>query len=130
MKETEESFENNEKGWLFTALDDKGTPVGFIAMMNADYENDSIHLGFVIIDSSKRNNGFGKQMVNQAIRYAFEILNMSKVTLKVFDNNPSAHRCYQNIGFIDKKYLENVFSYKDEMWGCYDMDIAKSLYSV
>jgi len=130
MKETKESFENNEKGWLFTALDEKGAPVGFIAMMNANYENESIHVGFVITDSSKRNNGFGKQMVNQAIRYAFEILNMSRVTLKVFDNNPSAHRCYQNVGFVDEKYLKNGFPYKDKMWGCYDMAIAKSLYSV
>ena len=125
MKQTKGKFENSEKGWLFTSLDDKGTPVGFIAMMKADYENDSIHLGFVIIDPSKRNNGFGKQMVNQTIKYAFEILNMSKVTLKAFDNNPGAHRCYQDIGFTDMKYLEKVFPYKNEMWGCYDMAITK-----
>lgn len=127
MNDAKESFENNEKGWFFTALDEKGTPVGFIAMMNADYENDSIHLGFIIVDSLKRNKGFGKQMVKQTVRYAFEILNVARVTLKVFDNNPSAHRCYQDVGFVDKKYLEKVFPYKDEMWGCFDMAIAKSL---
>lgn len=125
LKETKDRFENNENKWLFTALDEKGTPVGFIAMMSVDYEKNSVHLGFVIVDSSKRNSGFGKQMVNQAVKYAFEILNMSRVTLKVFDNNPSAHKCYQNVGFVDEKYLEKVFPYKDEMWGCYDMSISK-----
>ncbi len=130
MKGTKESFENNENGWFFTALDEKGIPVGFIAMMKADYESNSIHFGFIIVDSSKRNKGFGKQMLNQAIRYAFEILKVRRVTLKVFDNNPSAHRCYQDVGFVDEKYLEKVFPYKDEMWGCYDMAIEKSLDSV
>lgn len=125
MNDIKESFENNEKGWLFTAIDKTGTPIGFMSMSKADYENDSVHLGFIIVDASKRNKGFGKQMMNQAIRYAFEILNVSRVTLKVFDNNPTAHSCYQNAGFVDEKYWEKVFPYKDEMWGCYDMAIQK-----
>lgn len=125
MKSTQESFENNENGWLFTSINKKGTPIGFLSMSKADYENDSVHLGFIIVDSSKRNNGFGKQMINQVIKYAFEILNVSRVTLKVFDNNPTAHSCYLNSGFLDVKHLEKVFPYKDEMWGCYDMAIEK-----
>ena len=56
---------------------------------------------------------------------AFEILNVSRVTLKVFDNNPTAHSCYESLGFVDVKYWEKVFPYKDEMWGCYDMAIEK-----
>lgn len=125
MNKIQESFENNEKGWLFTAIDKKGIPIGFMSMSKADYENDSVHLGFIIVDSSKRSSGFGKQMINQAIKYSFEILNVSRVTLKVFDNNPTAHYCYQNVGFIDEKYMENVFLYKDEKWGCYYMAIQK-----
>lgn len=121
-----ESYENNEKGWLFTAIDKEGALIGFMSMSKADYERESIRLGFVIIDSSKRKNGIGKQMIDQAIRYAFEILNLSRVTLKVFDNNQAAHSCYKKAGLIDEKYLERVFPYKDEMWGCYDMAIQKS----
>lgn len=94
-------------------------------MSKADYENDSVHFGFIIVDSSKRNKGLGKQMINHALKYAFEILNVSRVTLKVFDNNPTAHICYQNLGFVDVKYWEEVFPYKNDMWGCYDMAIEK-----
>lgn len=125
MNKIQESFENNEKGWLFTAIDKKGIPIGFVSMSKADYENDSVHQGFIIVDSSKRSNGFGKQMINQVIKYAFEILNVSRVTLKVFDNNPTAHSCYQKVGFVDEKYMEKEFQYKDEMWGCYYMAIQK-----
>jgi len=125
MNKIQESFEKNEKGWLFTAIDKKGTPIGFMSMSKADYENDSVHLGFIIVDSSKRSNGFGKQIINQAIKYAFEILNVSRVTLKVFDNNSTAHSCYQNLGFVDEKYMKKIFPYKDEMWGCYYMAIQK-----
>lgn len=125
MKITQERFENYENGWLFTSINKKGTPIGFLSMSKADYEKNSVHLGFIIVDSSKRNKGFGKQMINQALKYAFEILNVSRVTLKVFDNNPTAHICYQKLGFVDVRHGENTFPYKDEMWGYYDMVIEK-----
>ena len=125
MEITKETFEKNENGWLFTAIDKNGLPIGFLSMSKADYENNSVHLGFIIVDSSKRNNGYGKEMIRVAIKYAFEILNVSRVTLKVFDNNPRAHACYKSLGFIDEKYEEKSFPYKDQLWGCYHMAIEK-----
>lgn len=86
------------------------------------YKGNHKKSGFIIPRPSRKR---GKQMINQAIKYAFEILNVSRVTLKVFDNNPTAHSCYQNSGFVDVKHWEKVFPYKDEMWGCYDMAIEK-----
>ena len=69
-----EKYEQDENAWLMTALDTDGTPVGHLLMRLADYQNESIHLGFIIIDSRKRGRGYGRQMIALAIQYAFEIL--------------------------------------------------------
>jgi RimJ/RimL family protein N-acetyltransferase len=119
--EYKELYENNEQGWLFTALDENGKPIGHLLMRNANYSNLSVHFGFVIIDQNLRGRGYGKEMIRLAVKYAFEILKVKKVTLGVFANNPAAHNCYKSVGFVDQKFYEDFFPFKDEKWGLYDM---------
>jgi len=125
LKEYKENYEKDENGWLMTAINEKGTPVGHFLMRMADYKNESIHLGFIIVDSGIRGKGYGKEMLTLAIKYAFEILKVSRITLVVYDNNPSAHNCYRSIGFVEEKYNEKIFPYKDEQWSTYDMAISR-----
>ena len=44
-------------------------------------------LGFVLVDDSKRGCGLGKALVSMAVKYAFETLGATKVSLGVFENN-------------------------------------------
>ncbi|MHB8131717.1 MAG: GNAT family N-acetyltransferase [Mobilitalea sp.] len=119
-----DTYENDEQGWIFTALDESGLPIGHLLMRRANYTNLSIHFGFVIIDENHRGHGYGKEMVELAVKYAFDILKVKKVTLGVFANNPAAHNCYKSVGFVDKKFYEDFFPYKDEKWGLYDMQVV------
>jgi RimJ/RimL family protein N-acetyltransferase len=120
-----EIYENDLNGWIFTALDENGKPIGHLMMRKANYTNQSVHFGFVLIDPNYRGKGYGKEMVGLAAKYAFEILRVDKITLGVFANNSAAHNCYKSIGFIDINYLEEFFPYKDEKWGLYDMEMRK-----
>ena len=118
-------YENDANAWIMTALNEDGTPVGHFLMRMADYRNESIHLGFIVVDSQIRGQGYGKEMVSLAIKYAFDILKVKRVTLGVFDNNFPAHYCYKAIGFVDEKYNEGIFPYENDKWGIYDMAIKK-----
>lgn len=118
-------YEKDENAWSMTALNDEGIPIGHIHMRRADYKNDSIHFGFIIVDSQQRGRGYGKEMVSLAIKYTFDILNLNRITLAVFDNNPTAHHCYRSIGFTDQKYHEAIFPVGGERWGVYDMEMIK-----
>ena len=64
-------------------------------------------------------------MVDLAVKYAFDILKVKRVTLGVFDNNSSAHLCYKSVGFIEEKYDENALNYGNDKWGIYEMAIEK-----
>ena len=119
-----QKYENDDRAWIMTALDKEGVPVGHQLMRMADYENESIHFGFIIVDSEIRGKGYGKEMVSLAVKYAFDILKVRHVTLAVFDNNPVAQHCYKSAGFKDVKYHEAVFPFGEEKWGVYDMAIS------
>lgn len=123
IEEYMNKYEQDEHGWIFTALDKAGKPVGHFLMRMADYQNESVHLGFIIVDSEIRGKGYGREMVSLAVKYAFVILKVRRVTLGVFANNPAAHNCYKSVGFLEEKYEEEAFTYQDEKWGLYDMAI-------
>lgn len=114
-------YEEDEFAWIMIALNEEGRPVGHLLMRMADYKKGSIHFGFIIVDRNERGKGYGKEMVALAAKYAFEILKVKRITLGVYDNNPSAHGCYKAVGFVDEDYRKEVFTYEDEKWGIFDM---------
>ena len=81
-----------------TVFDESGI-VGHLILRYTDKENDILRIGFVIVDDSKRGMGYGKHMIQLALRFAFEIMKAQKVTLGVLENNPSAYYCYKAAGF-------------------------------
>ena len=73
---------------------------GHILLRHPSEDKTVIRFGFVIVDDSKRGKGYGKQMLRLAIDYAKRELGAQKITLGVFDNNPSAIHCYESVGFV------------------------------
>ena len=113
---------DEENGWLMTALDEKGVPVGHFIMRLADYEVESIRFGFIVVDPNARGKGYGKEMIRLALKYAFEVLGMKCATLGVFENNPSAKACYEAVGFTAKEYVADYLVYKGVTHAAYEME--------
>lgn len=115
MGEYYDKLEKETFSWGFTALDEAGTPVGSF-QMKADYNAESVHLGYIVVDPKLRGTGAGYEMVSLAVQYAVEILGIKRLTLKVFDGNPGAKRCYEKVGFSVESIMEEGFLYHDELW--------------
>ena len=80
-----------------------------------------IRFGFVIVDDSKRGKGYGKQMLRLAIDYAQQELGAQKITLGVFDNNPSALHCYESVGFVVTG--TDTYAIDGEEWSGKEMEL-------
>lgn len=111
-----------DSGWLMTALDERGKPVGHFLMRLADYEAGTIRMGFIVVDPKTRGKGYGKEMMKQALWYAFRILGMKKVTLGVFKNNPQAKACYEAVGFSEATYVAEYVNYDGVVYDGYEME--------
>ncbi len=102
--------------------------VGYITLRTPADNPTEQRLGFVIVDDSKRGRGFGKALVSMAVKYAFETLGATKVSLGVFENNSSAIRCYEAAGFhrVSRPEAES-YQCLGEIWNCIEMEQHKEL---
>jgi len=117
--------EEADNFYPMTAVDESG-PVGHLILRYTNPEKTTIRLGFIIVDDSKRGKGYGKRMIRMAMRYAFDMLGAEKITLGVFDNNPSAYHCYKAAGFreihMEQDWVYEVFG---EKWKCIELEVNK-----
>ena len=109
-----------------TALDESGV-VGHLILRFTDSEKKVLRFGFVIVDDSKRGKGYGKEMLQLAVKYAFEILKVQKITLGVFENNTAAYGCYKAVGFREIE-MEKPWYYRGlgEDWKVIEMELRVS----
>jgi len=112
-----------DEDWFFpmTAFDENGI-VGHLIMRFTDEQKTILRFGFVIVDSAKRGQGYGKEMLRLALVMAFDVLRAEKVTLGVFENNPAAYHCYRAAGFRDVSPEKPGFCHVlGEEWKCLEM---------
>ena len=102
--------------------------VGYITLRTPADDSTEQRLGFVIVDDSKRGRGYGKTLVSMAVKYSFDALGAMKVSLGVFENNPSAIHCYEAAGF-NRVSLPVIESYEclGETWNCIEMEQYREL---
>ncbi len=115
--------ETDASSFIMAALDERGELVGHFLVRNIDYVNEAAHIGFIVLDPTCRGKGYGKEMLRKAMQYAFSVLQVKKVTLRVFDSNPAAISCYEAVGFEVQTVEKASFQYKDEKWDCILMKI-------
>ncbi len=115
-----ERQEDNTNVWQMTAIDEEGRAVGHFTM-NFKAEDNSVHLGFVVLDDSMRGKGYGREMMELAARYAFDILGTDMMTLYVFPHNLPACRCYTASGFVRDQGGDKDFMVDGQAWPCVRM---------
>ena len=108
-----------------TAINNDGKVVGHIMLRYPDPSKAIIRFGFVIVDDQLRGKGYGKQMLQLAIQESKEEFGAKKITLGVFDNNPSAFHCYESVGF--KVIGTDSYQIDGEKWTGKEMEITIGL---
>ena len=116
---------DNEKYFPFVAFDEDGIE-GFFTLRQPGEVSGELSFGYVILNPEARGKGYGKQMLQLGIKFAFELYGASKVTLEVFENNPSAYHCYKAVGFIENGY-SLTYNIGNEEWKSIEMEICKKI---
>ena len=126
-----EEYGKSDSFWTMTAIDEAGVPRGQLIMRFLDEEKNDLRFGFIIVDCAVRGKGYGKEMLRLAIRYAFDVLQVKRVSLGVFANNPKAAYCYEAAGLKEKgensRYNCKVtLSTGEEIWECIELELLKA----
>lgn len=82
--------------------------IGSTGMFEIDWRNQSAEYGIMIGEKDVWNQGYGTEITELMLKHAFGTLNLHRVMLRVFANNPRAVRTYQKAGFTHEGTLREV----------------------
>jgi len=89
--------------------------IGSLAFTNVDWRNRSSEFGIMIGDKAYWNQGYGTEAVRLLVKHGFNTLNLNRIFLHVFENNPRAIRAYEKAGFVHEGKLRQA-EFKDGMY--------------
>lgn len=97
--------------------------IGNCGVFSIEWVNSSAELGIMIGEKSAWNQGYGTEVMTLLLRHCFETLNLNRVFLRVYADNPRGIRAYQKAGFVEEgRMREAVFKH-----GRYDDVILMSV---
>jgi RimJ/RimL family protein N-acetyltransferase len=82
--------------------------IGSLAFTNFDWRNRSSEFGIMIGVKTYWNQGYGTEAVRLLVRHGFDTLNLNRIFLHVFENNPRAIRAYEKAGFVREGRLRQA----------------------
>mgnify|MGYP001472086148 CR=1 FL=1 len=80
--------------------DDTWQHIGSAGLHEIDWRNRSTELGIMIGDKSYWNQGYGSDVLYTLLEFGFDTLNLHRIWLQVYANNPRAVRAYEKTGFV------------------------------
>lgn len=104
LEEEIHAFENisKSKEYIFFTIYENDTqqPIGNTFLSDIDYKNRTAEFNIVIGEKEFRGKGYGTEAALLVLDYAFNIVGLHNLFLKVFEFNKSAIRAYEKAGFI------------------------------
>lgn len=102
--------------------------LGSCGLIDIDKLNRTAEVGIFIGDKNFLGRGYGREALSLLIDYAFTVLNMNNIMLRVYSFNERAIRSYESIGFkvIGKRRKALIRNRKE--YDIYFMDILASEY--
>lgn len=82
-----------------------GRSIGFCGLDGIDWVARNAFVGIGIGDCDYWGKGYGSDAMNEILRFAFENLNLRRVSLNVFGYNLRAQKSYLKVGFKEEGRL-------------------------
>lgn len=114
-------------GLTFVAYDGD-TPLGTCAFMNLNQKNRHAELAIVIGNKDYWSKGYGTKIMDQLLDWGFNDLNLNKLYLHVFANNPRAIGLYEKMGFVKEGTLREMLYRNGEYVDVYSYGLLQREY--
>lgn len=91
-------------------LKESNMPIGSVYLQSIDDVHKNAEYGIFIGDVDALGKGYGSDAANLALEYAFDVLKLHKVYLRVLNNNDRAIKSYEKVGFkVEGILKEEIF---------------------
>ncbi len=97
--------------------------IGNVGLHKINWVNRNAELGIIIGEKEYWNQGLGTEATILALDYAFNIMGLKSVYLRVMEYNKRAIRCYEKVGFKHVGRLRSHIFRGGRWWDVLIMDI-------
>jgi RimJ/RimL family protein N-acetyltransferase len=122
-KEAEEISAANYYFSIRTLAEDK--LLGELGLDVVNWPGRDAFVGLGIGETEYWSKGYGTDVMNILLRFAFTEINLRRVTLTVFEYNPRAIRSYEKAGFRHEGHLRNFLNREGRRWNEIYMGILR-----
>ena len=88
--------------------------IGYLHIRNINWVSRTAYLGIIIGEIQARGKGYGKIALELGLKYAFDYLNLRKISLEVLSENKAAIALYKNSGFAEEGLLKKHFYFDSQ----------------
>jgi RimJ/RimL family protein N-acetyltransferase len=99
--------------------------IGDLALDVIDWSGRDAFVGLGIGETGYWSKGYGTDVMNILLRFAFMEINLRRVTLTVFEYNPRAIRSYEKAGFQHEGRERQVLNREGRRWDILFMGILR-----
>jgi RimJ/RimL family protein N-acetyltransferase len=92
--------------------DNTWLPLGNCSLMDFDWHNRSAEFGIFIGATENWNQGYGTEATRLMLQFGFDHLNLHRIWLRVYENNPRAIRVYEKVGYV-REGIQRQASFRD-----------------
>jgi RimJ/RimL family protein N-acetyltransferase len=123
----EDLEKENQDEFLFlirTLANDEA--IGFIELDGVHWSHGDSFVGIGIGEREYWSKGYGTDAMNVILRFAFDELNLYRVSLNVFEYNQRAIRSYEKVGFVVEGREREFLRRAGRRWDMIFMGILKT----
>jgi RimJ/RimL family protein N-acetyltransferase len=99
--------------------------IGELALDVVTWSGGDAFVGLGIGETEYWGKGYGTDVMNVLLRFAFTEINLRRVTLSVFEYNPRAIRSYEKVGFRHEGRLRKFLNKEGKRWDMLYMGILR-----
>jgi len=94
---------------------DEWVKIGNMGLFDFNHRARSAEVGIMIGNKEFWNQGYGTEAITLLLKHGFESLNLHRIMLQVYEDNPRAIRCYEKAGYVHEGRLRKARYHN----GCY-----------
>lgn len=104
---------------------DEWVKIGNMGFFNFDHHAHSAEVGIVLGNKDYWNKGYGTEAMTLLLKHGFETLNLNRIMLQVYEDNPRAIRCYEKVGYRHEGRMRQARYWKGKYLDILFMSVLK-----
>lgn len=122
----EDMAEPSSSDFFFTFRTlDENKLIGGLSLYVVDWAGRDSFVAIFIGEREDWSKGYGSDAMRLLLQYAFQELNLWRVSLGVFDYNPRAIRSYEKVGFCHEGRMRQYLNHEGKRWDILYMGILR-----